>query len=137
MQHLNFRFAGFFVRDVPATVGFYQRAFGIGMRYMHPSLGYAELATGDTLLGFLGEEFLRSTNLLGGIEMICAKPGKMPIGTLIALVSHDLDRDWRRAVDAGAVVVKLPEPKPWGQTAGYLQDMNGALAELCTPSLRD
>jgi lactoylglutathione lyase len=35
------------------------------------------------------------------------------------------------------VVVKLPEAKPWGQTAGYLQDMNGVLVELCTPSLRD
>jgi len=36
-------------------------------------------------------------------------------------------------VDAGAEIVKQPEAKPWGQTVGYLKDLNGFLVELCTP----
>ena len=127
---------GFFVQDVPATVDFYRQAFGFELRYLHASQGYAELATGDTLLCFTGEEFLRAANLLGGIDVTCSRPGKPPIGAQIALVSHDLDRDWQRAVAAGAAVVKLPEAKPWSQVVGYLKDVNGVIVELCTPSLR-
>jgi lactoylglutathione lyase len=135
-MQLGFRYAGFFVEDVPATVDFYNRAFCMDLRYLHPSQGYAELATGDTLLCFVGEEFLKAADLLGGIAVTCARPGDIPIGAQIALVSHDLDRDWQRATKAGAKVVKLPEAKPWGQTVGYLRDMNGVLVELCTPSPR-
>ncbi len=69
-------------------------------------------------------------------DVTCSRPGKPPIGAQIALVSHDLDRDWQRAVAAGAAVVKLPEAKPWGQVVGYLKDVNGVIVELCTPSLR-
>jgi catechol 2,3-dioxygenase-like lactoylglutathione lyase family enzyme len=43
---LHFRYSAFFVRDVPATVAFYDKAFGFKQRYMHPSSGYAELDTG-------------------------------------------------------------------------------------------
>lgn len=135
-MQLDFRYTGFFVQDVPATVDFYQRAFGLGLRYLHPSQGYAELATGATLLCFVGEEFLRAADLLGGNEVTCSRPGRPPLGAQIALVSHDLDRDWKCAIEAGATVVKSPEAKPWGQTVGYLQDINGVLVELCTPSPR-
>lgn len=133
---LSLRYTGFFVQDVPATVDFYRRAFGIDLRYLHPSQGYAELATGDTLLCFVGEEFLRTANLLGGIDVTCGRPDKPAIGAQIALVSQDLDHDWQRAVTAGATVVRQPEAKPWGQVVGYLKDMNGVIVELCTPSPR-
>lgn len=136
MKQPALRYMGFYVQDVPATVDFYRRAFGIALRYLHPSQGYAELATGETLLAFVSEEFLQAADLLGGIEVTSSRPGNRPIGAQIALVSHDLDRDWRRAIEAGAKVLKLPEPKPWGQTVGYLRDLNGVLVELCTPSPR-
>jgi len=45
--------------------------------------------------------------------------------------------DWERAISAGAAIAKEPEPKPWGQTVGYLRDCNGAIVELCTRSPRD
>ena len=137
MEQLALGSASFYVRDVPATVEFYQRAFGIPMRYLHPSRGYAELATGATLLAFVSEDFLSTTRLLGETRVTCARPGEPPIGAQIALVSHDLDRDWLRAIEAGAIVLKPPEPKPWGQTVGYLLDLNGVIVELCTPSPRD
>src|SRR5262245_304659 len=130
---LRLAFTGFFVQDVPATVNFYRQGFGLDLRYLHPSQGYAELATGDTLLGFTGDDFLRTANLLGGIDVTCSRPGKPPIGAQIALVTQDLDHDWRWAIAAGAAVVRPPEAKPWGQIVGYLRDMNGVIVELCTP----
>ena len=34
---------------------------------------------------------------------------------------------------AGAVVVKEPQKKPWGQLVGYVRDNNGFLVEICAP----
>jgi lactoylglutathione lyase len=115
MGQLSLRTTAFYVQDVPATLDFYDRAFGMRMRYLHPSWGYAELETGDTLLSFVSEEFLRAADLLGGVPVVCARRGE-PLGAQIALVSRDLDGDWRRAVEAGATILKAPEPKPWARS---------------------
>ncbi len=64
---MEFRYSGLFVRDVPSTVAFYQRAFGLGLRYMHPGKGYAELETGATLLAFVSEAFVKTAHLLGAL----------------------------------------------------------------------
>jgi uncharacterized glyoxalase superfamily protein PhnB len=48
-----------------------------------------------------------------------------------------METDWQRATRAGATVIKMPEAKPWGQTTGYLRDLNGVVVELCTRSPRD
>jgi uncharacterized glyoxalase superfamily protein PhnB len=133
---MQFRFSGMFVRDVPATVAFYEKAFGLGLRYMHPSNGYAELETGETLLGFVSEDFLDAAKLLGNMPTRPNRPDLDPIGAQIAFVTDNLDQDWQRAVSAGAVVVKEPQPKPWGQTVGYLRDSDGFIVELSTPSPR-
>jgi len=134
---LQFRYSGFFVPDVPATVRFYEAAFGLKLRYMHPSSGYAELETGSTLLAFVGEGFLKDAELLGNTETLPNRPDSNPIAAQVAFVTRDIDRDWQRAVRAGATVVKGPQAKPWGQTVGYLRDINGLIVELCTPSPRD
>jgi lactoylglutathione lyase len=136
MRQLTFGYTGFYVDDVPATLDFYRRAFGIETHYLHPSRGYGELETGDTLLAFVSRQFLETADLLGGAQVVFPHRGEPPIGAQIAFVSRDIDGDWRRAVDAGASIVKDLEPKPWGQTVGYLLDLNGVLVELCTPSPR-
>jgi lactoylglutathione lyase len=134
---LQFRYSGLIVSDVPRTVDFYEKAFGFRLRYMHPSSGYAELETGDTLLAFLGEAFIEATRLLGDLRYTPSRPGNDAAAQIVALVSEDIEADWQRATTAGATVVKAPEAKPWGQTAGYLRDCNGAIVELCTRSPRD
>lgn len=137
MADLQFRYSGLFVPDVPATVRFYEAAFGLKLRYMHPSSGYAELETGATLLVFVGERFAKDARLLADSEILPNRPDARPIAAQVGLVTRNMDRDWRRAVQAGATVVKEPEAKPWGQTAGYLRDVNGVIVELCTPSPRE
>lgn len=134
---LQFRYTGFFVNDVPATVYFYGKAFGLTLRYMHPSSGYAELETGDTLLCFVSDAFVASANLLGGLPYTPNRADANPAAAQVAFVSDDIDADWARAVAAGASIVKPLEAKPWGQTAGYLRDCNGVLVELNTRSPRD
>jgi len=48
-------------------------------------------------------------------------------------VTDDVRAAFARAVAAGAVALMPPKDKPWGQTVGYVRDLNGALVELCTP----
>ncbi len=40
---VKLKVVGFIVADVPATVAFYENAFGLALHFMHPSRGYAEL----------------------------------------------------------------------------------------------
>ena len=133
---MHFKNVSVFVESVPETIEFYANAFGFSLRYMHPSMGYAELETGVTLLSFISETFLDETNLIGGREFQKNRTNGQPIGALIALVAGDLASDYERAVAAGAVVVMPPDPKPWGQTVAYVRDNNGFLVELCTPPIR-
>jgi uncharacterized glyoxalase superfamily protein PhnB len=56
-----------------------------------------------------------------------------PAGIEVALCTADVPVAWRRALEAGAIAVKAPSTKPWGQTVAYVRDPNGVLVELCTP----
>ena len=133
---LRFRYSGMFVADVPATVSFYEKAFGFRLRYLHPSRGYAELETGETLIAFVGDGFIEAAKLLGELSYAPNRPDADPCAFQLALVTDDMDRDWARALEAGATILKAPEAKPWGQRTGYLRDCNGVIVELCTPSPR-
>ena len=115
---LHFRYSAFFVRDVPATVAFYDKAFGFKQRYMHPSSGYAELDTGTTLLCFISDDFLQTAGLIGGLAYSPNRPAANPVAAQVAFVCDDIEVDWARAIAAGAVVIKKPEAKPLGTNGG-------------------
>jgi lactoylglutathione lyase len=134
---LSFRYSGWFVADVPATVAFYEKAFGFRLRYMEQSQGYAELDAGGARLAFVGEKFIAEARLLSGAPYAPNRLENPAAGAQLAFVTDDMERDWRRAVEAGAAIVRAPEVKPWGQTTAYLRDCNGIIVELCTPSHRD
>ena len=134
---LKLKVIGFIVADVPTTVAFYERAFGLASHYMHPSRGYAELDSGAAVLAFIGEDFVATTSLLGDVTIYRSRPQSPTIGAHVALWSDDIESDWRRAVEAGALVVAPLSTKPWGQISGYVRDANGIVVELCTPSPRE
>jgi catechol 2,3-dioxygenase-like lactoylglutathione lyase family enzyme len=135
-MNLALRHVAIIVADVSVTVSFYERAFGLGLRYLHVSGGYAELDTGATLLSFLSEDFVRENALVGTLAPRLNRLELEPMGAQVVFVTQDLDAAWERALAAGAVAVKAAEPKPWGQTVAYLRDSDGALVELATPSPR-
>jgi lactoylglutathione lyase len=121
-----------YVKDVSATLAFYEEAFGLSRRFFHDDNGkaYGELETGAARLAFASLE-LAKTHLKQ--EVVAASPDKAPLGFEIALVTPDVPALYARAVKAGATAVSEPETKPWGQTVAYLRDKDGHLVELCTP----
>jgi lactoylglutathione lyase len=121
-----------YVKDVSASLAFYEKAFGLARRFFTDDNGkaYGELETGAARLAFASLELAKSHLKQ---EFVVASPDKAPLGFEIALVTPDVPALYARAVKAGAIPVSEPSTKPWGQTVAYLRDNAGNLVELCTP----
>lgn len=126
---MKFGYTIIYVSDVQSSLSFFEKAFGLRIRFVHES-GYGELETGETTLAFASHDLGRG-NLPNGY--IAADSSKLPLGIEIALVTDTVTESHERAVQAGAVSVKEPTVKPWGQTVSYVQCPDGTLVELCSP----
>ncbi|MBZ4420793.1 VOC family protein [Myxococcus sp. RHSTA-1-4] len=118
-----------YVQDVPATVDFYEKAFGLQRRFLHESNTYAEMETGATALAFAVEGLAKENGLT--VRPNRAKEDAAAVE--VALVTPEVQAAFERAVKAGARPVQPPRQKPWGQTVAYVRDLDGVLVELCTP----
>lgn len=125
---VRFGYGILYVPDVAATVDFYQRAFGLALRFAHESGLYAELETGAVTLAFAGEALAE----MNGLAIRPVRAVDLAPGMEIALICDDLQAAFEHAVKAGASPIKPPEEKPWGQRVGYVRDCNGFLVELCS-----
>ena len=117
-----------YVADVPATVAFYERAFGLTCRFRHETQ-YAEMETGAAALAFVQESFVASS----GIGFAVNRATTVAAGAEVGFVTDDVAAKFSAAVAAGAAVVLQPTRKPWGQMVSYVRDCNGFLVEICSP----
>lgn len=122
----------FYVREVAASLEFYERAFGLTRRFFQDDDGkaYGELETGAARIAFASVPL--ATGLIGSDPQL-SDPAKPPLAVEIALLTQDVDALYARAVAAGATAVAAPAVKPWGQTVAYVRDRDGHLVEICTP----
>jgi len=128
MSSLKLGYVIHFVPNVMEAVVFYQKAFGITLRYIHQNGQFAQMETGDTGLCFCDETVAQE-----GTSFDPVRPGRTPPGTEIAFVAEDVAAAFNRAVSAGARVVLEPVKQPWGQVMSYVRDLNGFLVEICSP----
>jgi uncharacterized glyoxalase superfamily protein PhnB len=118
------------VRDVPATVAFYQAAFGLELQMMNDDKQYAQLTTGETTLSFADETAAKGTG-------VTVRPNRLDAdapAVQLAFVADDVEAAYQQAVAAGATAEVPLTTKPWGQTLGYVRDINGFLVELSSPA---
>lgn len=119
-----------YVRDVEMALVFFEKAFEMTRRFITDESDYGELDTGETVLAFASHE-LGLSNFSGGY--ISSTESAKPLGIEIALVTDDVSDVHQCAIKYGAVELKPPETKPWGQIVSYLRCPSGILIELCTP----
>ena len=124
---MKFRYTILYVDDVKGSLKFYQQTFGFQIAFLHDSGDYGELKTGDTQLAFSAKSLMRSLGKTPG-----EASSQSPIFEL-AFESDDVDRDFAKAVAAGAQPVSEPADQPWGQRISYVTDPNGFLIEICSP----
>ncbi|MBK5553823.1 VOC family protein [Pseudomonas sp. TH03] len=127
---MKFGYLIIYVPDVPASLQFFESAFGIATRFLHESNTYGELDTGETALAFAVDE-LAQMNFSGG--HVAAHTSVKPLGIEVGLVTEDVPAAHAKALNAGATEIAAPLVKPWGQTVSYVRCPDGTLVELCTP----
>ena len=124
---MKFGYTILYVPDVPATLRFYEAAFGLKTRFLHEGGDYGELETGSTALAFAAHSLMQQ--LGKNPQSASAQAPSFEI----ALCTPDVPQALDRAVAAGAKLMRPVEVMPWGQTIAYVADINGFLVELCTP----
>lgn len=127
---MKFAYTILYVPDVDAALLFFEQAFGCTRGFLHESGDYGELATGETTLAFASHE-LAAMNLPSGF--IAASATELPLACAVAFVTADVTEAHAAALLAGALEVKAPESKPWGQVVSYVRSPDGMLVELCSP----
>lgn len=127
---MKFGYTIIYVPDVPASLAFFEKAFGFTQRFLHECGGYGELNTGETTLAFAAHSY-GTMNFSGGHVEASASPN--PLGMEVAFVTPDVPEAHAKAIAAGAIELKAPESKPWGQVVSYVRCPDGSLVELCSP----
>ncbi len=126
---MQFGYTIIYVDDVRATLGFYNRAFGLATRFVTDDAQYGELETGATALAFVCHAVAQS-GLPAGYRPLAQDA--QPAGIEVGFVCDDVDIAFERAVGSGASVIAKPVHKPWGQVVAYVRAPEGTLVELCT-----
>lgn len=126
---MKFGYSIIYVIDVPSSLAFFNNAFGIPIRFVHGD-NYGELETGYTILAFAAHQ-LGEHSLPDGYVAI--DKTSIPLGIEIALIADSVKDAYIKAMDVGAISVKDPIVKPWGQTVSYVRSPDGMLVELCSP----
>lgn len=127
---MRFGYTILYVRDVAASLDFYERAFDQTRRFLHESGQYAELETGATTLAFAAHE-LAALSVPAALQPVDAPSGAPSFE--VCFVTDDVDAAFTRAVEAGASEASKPLRKPWGQDVAYVRDLDENLVEIASP----
>lgn len=127
---MKFGYTIVYVSSGADALSFYKDAFGFETRFLHASGQYGELNTGETVLAFASHE-MGEMNLDGHYQK--TDLNTLPLGVELAFVTDDVTSADARAIAAGAVAVKEPTLKPWGQVVAYVRSREESLIELCSP----
>ncbi|MBS0925006.1 VOC family protein [Providencia sp. JGM181] len=124
---MKFKYAILYVENVEKTLDFYQQAFGFKKSFLHESGDYGELDTGSTTISF------SSLALMNQLGKGAVAPNPYAPVFELAFETDNVQNALAQAVKVGAELVQDAQEMPWGQTIGYVHDLNGFLIEICTP----
>ena len=127
---IKFSYTIFYVKDVEASLRFYETAFGFSRKFISPDGQYGELSTGNTTLSFASTVLAKSNLSDGFVESSLAKK---PFAVEIGFTTSEVELMVKSAIKAGAKLLENAKTKPWGQTVAYVRDPDGFLIEICTP----
>jgi len=126
---VKFGYTILYVESVEESIVFYENVFGFSRKFITPDSDYGELITGETTLSFASKK-LASENLKDGFTE--SNLDNKPFAIEIGFITDDVAELVQKATSFGAVLVKEPTQKPWGQVVAYVRDLDGFLVEICT-----
>lgn len=126
---VKFGYTILYVEDVEKSVAFYENVFGFSRKFVTPENDYGELSTGGTTISFASKK-LAAQNLPDGF--IESTLEDKPFAIELGFITDDVPKLVQKATSFGAVLIKEPTQKPWGQIVAYVRDVDGFLIEICT-----
>ena len=128
---MHFAYTLVYVADVAASLAFFDRAFGLPMRFLHESGAYGEVDTGEggVKLAFVDHATARDSVQH---DYVAADASPQPLGMEIGFTVADVPAAYERAIAAGARGLAAPATKPGGQTVADVRCPEGTLVELGT-----
>ncbi|MBI4892700.1 MAG: VOC family protein [Acidobacteria bacterium] len=108
---------------------FYQRAFGLKLRFLDETLGFAELETGGSTVAIaahsLGEMLMPNRY---------SRPADgRPAGIEIAFLTRDDPTSFAKPIAEGATPIAPPRRMPWGLEVAYVRAPEGTLIGFSEP----
>ena len=126
---VKFGYTILYVEDVEKSIAFYENAFGFLRKFVTPENDYGELITGETTISFASKK-LAAQNLKDGF--IESNSEDKPFAIELGFITDNVGELVQKATSFGAVLIKEPTQKPWGQIVAYVRDLDGFLIEICT-----
>ena len=126
---VKFGYTILYVEDVEKSIEFYENAFGFSRKFITPENDYGELSTGETTISFASKK-LAAQNLKDGF--IESNLEDKPFAIEMGFITDNVGELVQKATSFGAILVKEPTQKPWGQIVAYVRDLDGFLIEICT-----
>ena len=118
---------GIFVKDMGKMIRFYRDVLGFEIKE-DENTSNVYLIKDDTIFLFYGrDDFEKMTSKR--YEYVKGLNGHFEIALYVDTF-EEVDKEFERAVAAGAEPVLEPETEPWGQRTCYIADPEGNLIEI-------
>ncbi len=127
---IQFAYTILYVKDVPTSLAFYEKAFSFVTKFVTPDNSYGELLVGETTLSFATVNLAR-TNLKDGFTE--SSITNKPFGIEIGFTTNNIEATIASVLKAGGTLLEHLKTKPWGQIVAYVRDLDGFLIKICTP----
>lgn len=116
-----------YVDDVVKTIDFYKNTFSLEVQFITDDKEFAELKTGETLLSFASHNLAKNNFKESYVSV---SDSKIPLGIEITFVTDNIQEIHKKALNNGAIELREPHQKPWGQYISHFRCPAGILIEL-------
>lgn len=118
---------GIFVNDMPTMIKFYRDVMGFEIKEDENTENVYLVKDGTLFLLYGRNDFEKMTSRK--YEYVKGLNGHFEIALYVDTFD-EVDKQYKLAVEKGAVSVLEPETEPWGQRTCYIADPEGNLIEI-------
>nr|WP_321297057.1 VOC family protein [uncultured Sphaerochaeta sp.] len=118
---------GWLVDDMPTMIRFYRDVLGFGIKETEDSSNVYLIKDGTLFLMYGRKDFEKLTNRT--YAYVQGSNGHAELALSVDTFD-EVDLEYAKAIERGAVSILEPTTEPWGQRTCYLADPEGNLIEI-------